>query len=172
MDRAEELPHAVDAEGLLALAEGHHDRTARPLGTQEAACHLMKTYALEAPGRTVAEQDAQEALRIAAGHLALGRGRGSLGLSVPLVHAGGDGDHVLLHTWIEGDMADLAIFVGPAGRPGSLRPGRAGLAPCGWKAVPLAHERDAFARHALSGTGPLPGRTTAWSADTYAGAVR
>ncbi|MFD5259006.1 hypothetical protein ACFWM5_40150 [Streptomyces bobili] len=25
---------------------------------------------------------------------------------------------------------------------------------------------------ALSGTGPLPGRLTAWSADTYAGAVR
>ncbi|MFG3514061.1 hypothetical protein [Streptomyces bobili] len=172
MDLAKELPSAVDAEGLLALAEGHHDRAARPLGTREVAGHLVKAYALEAPGRTVGEDDAEAALRIAAGHLALGRERGSLGLSVLLVHAGGDGDYVLLHTWIEGDMADLAIFAGPAGRPESLRPDRAGLAPCVWEAVLLAHERDAFSRHVLSGTGPLPGRLTAWSADTYAGAVR
>ncbi|MFF8190644.1 hypothetical protein ACF05L_07110 [Streptomyces bobili] len=165
-------PSAVDADGLLALAEGHHDRAARPLETREVAGHLVKAYALEAPGRAVAEEDAEAALRIAAGHLALGRERGSLGLSVLLVHAGGDGDYVLVHTWIEGDMADLTVFAGPVGRPGSLRPGRAGLAPCVWEAVVLAHERDAFVRHLLSGTGPLSARLTAWSADTYAGAVR
>ncbi|MFE7650511.1 hypothetical protein [Streptomyces phaeoluteigriseus] len=172
MDLAKELPSAVDAEGLLALAEGHHDRTARPLGTREVAGHLVKAYALEAPGRAVVDEDTRAALRIAAGHLALGRERGSLGLSVLLVHAGGDGDYLLLHTWTEGHMADLAIFTGPAGRPESLRPGRAGLAPCVWEAALLAHERDAYSRHVLTGTGPLPGRLTAWSADTYAGDVR
>jgi hypothetical protein len=172
MDLEKELPYAVDAEALLALAEEHHDRPARPLGTRETAGHLVKAYALEAPGRTVTEQDTEAALRMAADHLASGRQRGSLGLAVLIVHAGGDGDYVLVHTWIEGDMADLAIFTGPVGRPELLRPGRVGLAPCVWEAALLAHEREAFSRHVLSGTGPLPGRLAAWSADTVRGTVR
>ncbi|MFE6823094.1 hypothetical protein [Streptomyces sp. NPDC057690] len=172
MDLHDELPPAVPAKELLALAEDHHARTARPLGTREVAGHLVKAYALEAPGRTVTEPAAREALRVAAGHLALGALRGSLGLAVVLVHAGGDGDYLLVHTWIEGHMSDLAVFTGPAGRPDDLRPGRAGLAPCVWEAAVLAHERDAFARHVLDGTGPLGERLAAWGADTVEGDVR
>ncbi|MFE0454804.1 hypothetical protein ACFW2D_26745 [Streptomyces sp. NPDC058914] len=172
MDLGKELPSAVDAEALLALSAGHHARAARPLGTREVAGHLVKAYALEAPGRTVTEPDADSALRIAAAHLTSARHRGSLGLTVLIVHAGGDGDYVLVHTWIEGHMSDLAVFTGPAGDPGLLRPGRAGLAPCVWEEALLAHERDAFSRHVLDGTGPLPGRLTAWSADTVRGTVR
>ncbi|WP_327312255.1 hypothetical protein [Streptomyces sp. NBC_01235] len=172
MDLHDELPSAVPAKALLTLAEGHHARAARPLGTHEVAGHLVKTYAIEAPGRTVADRDAREAMRIAAGHLTLGELRGSLGLAVVLAHAGGDGDYVLVHTWIEGHMSDLAVFTGPAGRPEELRPGRAGLAPCVWEAAVLAHERDAFARHVLDGTGPLGERLAAWGADTVEGDVR
>jgi hypothetical protein len=142
------------------------------VGTREAAGHLVKTYALLAPGRTVTDGDVDGALRIAEGHLALGPQRGSLGLSVLVVHAGGDGDYVLVHTWIEGHMSDLAVFTGPAGQPGLLRPGRAGLAPCVWEAALLAHEREAFSRHVLDGTGPLSDRLAAWSADTVEGTVR
>ncbi|KQX64948.1 hypothetical protein [Streptomyces sp. Root1310] len=172
MDLHDELPPAVPAKELLALAEDHHARAARPLGVREAAGHLVKVYALEAPGRTVTESAAGEALRVAAGHLALGALRGSLGLAVVLVHAGGDGDYLLVHTWIEGHMSDLAVFTGPAGRPQELRPGRAGLAPCVWEAAVLAHERDAYARHVLDGTGPLGERLAAWGADTVEGNVR
>mgnify|MGYP004468643877 CR=1 FL=1 len=172
MDLHEDLPAAVAAEALLELADSHHARPVRPLGTREAAGHLVKVYAVEAPGRTVGEQDAEAALRIAAGHLRLGPLRGSLGLAVLLVHAGQDGDYVLVHTWIEGDMADLAIFAGPVGRPDSLRPGRAGLSPCVWEAAVLAHERDAYSRRVLDGTGPLADRLTAWGEDTIAGDVR
>ncbi|MFI9344193.1 hypothetical protein ACIG0D_23465 [Streptomyces sp. NPDC052773] len=172
MDHDDKLPSAVAADTLLALAEGHHARTVRPVGTREAAGHLVKTYALQAPGRTVAERDVEAALRLAEGHLALGAQHGSLGLSVLIVHAGGDGDYVLVHTWIEGHMADLALFTGPAGEPALLRPGRAGLAPCVWEAALLAHEREAFSRHVLDGTGPLSGRLAAWSADTVEGTVR
>ncbi|MGX1128364.1 hypothetical protein RKD49_000554 [Streptomyces glaucescens] len=172
MDHDHTFPPAVATDALLALSDGHHARTTRPLGTREAAGHLVKTYALLAPGRTVAEGDVDAALRIAEGHLALGRQRGSLGLSVLVVHAGGDGDYVLVHTWIEGHMSDLAVFTGPAGQPGLLRPGRAGLAPCVWEAALLAHEREAFSRHVLDGTGPLSGRLAAWSADTVEGTVR
>ncbi|MFI0545224.1 hypothetical protein ACH3VS_40985 [Streptomyces sp. WSLK1-3] len=168
----EELPAAVDTGALLALSDTHHARPARPLGIREAAGHLVKVYALEAPGRTVTGQDAEAGLRIAARHLELGPLRGSLGLAVLIVHAGGDGDYVLVHSWIEGDMADLAIYSGPAGRPDALRPGRAGLAPCVWEAAVLAHERDAYSRHVLDGTGPLAERLTAWGADTVAGDVR
>ncbi|MFJ9821310.1 hypothetical protein ACIRU3_39845 [Streptomyces sp. NPDC101151] len=172
MDLRAELPAAVDTAGLLGLAQGHHARTTRALGVREAAGHLVKTYALQAPGRTVGEDAVNAALEVAAGHLALGRLRGSLGLAVLLVHAGGDGDYVLVHTWIEGHMSDLAVFTGPAGEPADLRPGRAGLAPCVWEAALLAHEREAFSRHVLDGTGPLPDRLTAWAADTRDGEVR
>jgi hypothetical protein len=172
MDLHVELPPAIDAPGLLALAEGHHGRTARALGVREAAGHLVKVYALQAPGRTVGPQAVDTALDLAAGHLTLGRVRGSLGLAVLIVHAGGDGDYVLVHSWIEGHMSDLAVFTGPAGRPAELRPGRAGLAPCVWEAALLAHEREAFSRHVLDGTGALAERLTAWGTDTLEGEVR
>ncbi|MFI8854188.1 hypothetical protein ACIGW3_28875 [Streptomyces sp. NPDC053499] len=162
----------VGQEALLALAEGHHARTVRPLGSSEAAGHAVKAYAVEAPGRTVTGQDARAALRIAADHLASARLRGSLGLAVVLLHAGGDGDYVLVHTWIEGYMSDLAVFTGPAGDLGQLRPGRSGLAPCVWEAAVLAHERDAFTRHVLDGTSPLEERLAAWHADVLEGEVR
>ncbi|MFF1442107.1 hypothetical protein [Streptomyces sp. NPDC058295] len=41
MDLHDELPPAVPAKELLALAEEHHARTARPLGTREVAGHLV-----------------------------------------------------------------------------------------------------------------------------------
>ncbi|MFD4032986.1 hypothetical protein ACFWVP_21355 [Streptomyces sp. NPDC058637] len=172
MSEPEELPAAVHAEALITLAQEHHERTARTTGTREAGGHLVKTYSLLAPGRTVTEQDIAAALRIAAAHLELGRTRGSLGLAVLIMHAGGDGDYVLVHSWIEGHMSDLAIFTGPAGHPDQLRPGRTGLAPCVWEAAILAHERDAFSRHVLDGSGPVKNRLTAWGADTLTGAVR
>jgi hypothetical protein len=172
MSERGELPAAVDAEGLLALAEGHHTRTTRPLGVREAGGHLVKSYALEAPGRTVTERDEAAALRIAEAHLALGRARGCLGLAVLITHAGGDGDYVLVHSWIEGHMSDLAVYTGPAGRPDQLRPGRVGLAPCVWEAAILAHERDAFTRHVLDGHGRLADRLTAWGADVMRGGAR
>ncbi|MDX3226799.1 hypothetical protein [Streptomyces sp. ME19-01-6] len=162
----------MDTEALLGLAQGHHERTARPLGTREVSGHLVKVYALQAPDRTVTEQDTAAALRIAAAHLELGGTRGSLGLAVLIVHAGGDGDYVLVHSWIEGYMSDLAVFAGPVGQPGQLRPGRVGLAPCVWEAAVLAHERDAFSRHILDGSGPIPDRLAAWSADTMTGGIR
>ncbi|MDK0521105.1 hypothetical protein [Streptomyces sp. ML-6] len=132
----------------------------------------MKTYSLQAPGRTVTEQDIAAALRITAAHLELGRNRGSLGLAVLIMHAGGDGDHVLVHSWIEGHMSDLAVFTGPVGHPDQLRPGRTGLAPCVWEAAILAHERDAFSRHVLDSSGPIANRLASWGADTLTGGVR
>ncbi|MEV6833923.1 hypothetical protein AB0N17_05280 [Streptomyces sp. NPDC051133] len=172
MDLHTELPPAVDAVGLSALADGHHARIAGALGARAVAGHLLKVYALRTPGRTVGPQAVDAALEVAAGHLALGRLRGSLGLAVLIVHAGGDGDYVLVHTWIEGHMSDLAVFTGPAGQPAQLRPGRAGLAPCVWEAALLAHEREAFSRHVLDGTGALADRLTTWSADTLEGGIR
>ncbi|MEV0174353.1 hypothetical protein AB0I00_24925 [Streptomyces sp. NPDC050803] len=164
-----DLDESTTAE-LRSLAEGHHARTVRPLGVREIAGHLVKAYAIEAPGREGASAEA--ALRTAEEHLASGRLRGSLGLAVLLAHAGGDGDYVLVHTWIEGYMSDLAVFTGPAGRPEELRPGRQGLAPCVWEAAVLAHERDAFVRHVLDGRGEPAQRLAAWREDVLEGEVR
>jgi uncharacterized protein (DUF952 family) len=166
------VPGAVSAEALKGLTEGYHARAVRPLGTREISGHLVKTYAVEAPGRSVTAADEAAAVHVAGGHLALGASRGSLGLAVLLVHAGGDGDYVLVHTWIEGYMSDLAVFVGPAGRPDELRPGRLGLAPCVWEAAVLAHERDAFTRRVLDAEGPLGERLAAWGGDVLRGEVR
>ncbi|MEU6663180.1 hypothetical protein [Streptomyces sp. NPDC046821] len=166
------LPSAIDQDALLALANGHHARAVRPLGSAERSGHLVKTYAIEAPGRAVTEADVAAVAPLVDAHLALGGVRGSLGLAVVLLHAGGDGDYVLVHTWIEGHMSDLAVFTGPAGRPELLRPGRVGLAPCVWEAAVLAHERTAFTRHVLDGEGALADRLTAWTADVTKEAAR
>ncbi|GGK48192.1 hypothetical protein [Streptomyces flaveus] len=170
-DEAQSLSPA-DAGALLALADGHHARTVRPLGSTEIAGHVVKSYAIEAPGRSVTDQDSQAALRVAADHLSSGYLRGSVGLSVVLLHAGGDGDYVLVHTWIEGYMSDLAVFTGPAGDISQLRTGRSGLAPCVWEAAVLAYERDAFSRHVLDGDGALEERLAAWRGDMLEGKVR
>ncbi|MFE3461044.1 hypothetical protein ACFXKD_26170 [Nocardiopsis aegyptia] len=165
-------PEAVDTRALIDLAGQHHARTSRTLGSRELGGHLVKAYALEAPRRLVSAKVEAEALRIAEAHLGLGSARGSLGLAVLIVHAGGDGDYVLVHSWIEGHMSDLAVFAGPAGRPERLRPGRTGLAPCVWEAAILAHERDAFTRHVLDARGGIADRLAAWEADTLEGEVR
>ncbi|MEU9705951.1 hypothetical protein [Streptomyces sp. NPDC047981] len=162
----------VDEKALMVLAEGHHARTARAWGAREAGGQLVKVYAIEAPGRTVGEAELAPALRIAADQLALGRRSGALGLAVLILHAGGDGDYVLVHSWIEGHMSELAIWTGPAGRPEELRPGRAGLAPCVWEAAVLAHEREAFVRQVLDGSGTNAERVAAWASDVVEGDVR
>ncbi|MGH4029094.1 hypothetical protein ACQB60_09200 [Actinomycetota bacterium Odt1-20B] len=162
----------VDSDALTALADGYHTRAVRSLGSRSLAGHLVKVCVIEAPGRSVDDEGVESALRVAAGHLASAPQRGSLGLSVVLVHAGGDGDYVLVHTWIEGYMSDLAVFTGPAGDPAQLRPGRAGLAPCVWEAAVLAHERDAFTRHVLDGHGTVEERLAAWGDDVLEGEAR
>ncbi|MDT9688217.1 hypothetical protein Q5762_07580 [Streptomyces sp. P9(2023)] len=162
----------VDEAALMALAAGHHTRTARAWGTREAGGQLAKVYAIEAPGRTVGEAELAPALRMAADQLALGRRAGGLGLAVVILHAGGDGDYVLVHSWIEDHMSELAIWTGPAGRPEELRPGRLGLAPCVWEAAVLAHEREAFVRQVLDGTGTAAERVGAWAADVLEGDLR
>lgn len=166
------LPLAVDVGALLALGEEYHARVARGLGARVVGGHLVKVYALEAPGRAVSERDEAEALRVAGAHLELGGVRGSLGLAVLILHLGGDGDYLLVHSWIEGYMSDLAVFVGPAGQPALLRPGRVGLAPCVWEAAILAHEREAFVRHVLDGDQPIEERVAAWEKDVLEGGVR
>ncbi|MFD6432987.1 hypothetical protein [Streptomyces venezuelae] len=166
------VPGAVDVRALTALSETHHARAVRPLGTREIAGHLVKVYAVAAPGRVVTEREEASALRVAGPHLELGRARGSLGLAVLLVHAGGDGDYVLVQTWVEASMSDLAVFLGPAGKPDEMRPGRVGLAPCVWEAAVIAHERDAYVRNVLDGTGSMAERLAAWGADVTEGHAR
>lgn len=163
---------AGSADELLALADDYHARTVRSLAGQEIAGHLLKPYAIEAPGRHATDEFVETALRIATDHLSTARLRGSLGLAVLLIHLGGDGDYILVHTWIEGYMSDLAVFNGPAGEPAKLRPGRSGLAPCVWEAAVLAHERDAFSEHVLRGVGTLDQRLAAWRGDVIEGDVR
>ena len=69
----------------------------------------MKAYSLKGTGRTVPEQD------MAVGATARRRPAAArpepwiAGLAVLIMHAGGDGDYVLIHSWIKGHMADLAI---------------------------------------------------------------
>ncbi|MGH3169267.1 MAG: hypothetical protein ACRDN0_25730 [Trebonia sp.] len=168
----DDFPAAVDAQALAALAGEFHDRTVLACGTRDAGGHLVKVYGLRAPGREVTDEDLAAVLRLADSHLRLGAVRGSLGLAVLILHAGGDGDYVLVHTWIEGYMSDMAMFSGPAGRLDQLRPARTGLGPCVWEAAILAHERMAFSRHLLSGSGLLQDRVSAWAADSLRGEVR
>ena len=70
----------------------------------------------------------------------------------------------------------LVVGLAPAAQRGPravrVEPGRAGLSPCVWEAAVLAHERDAYSRHVLDGTGSLADRLMAWGADTVKGDVR
>lgn len=158
----------VDEAGLLALAAGYHQRPTRLLRTAGLGGQLAKVYAIEAPGRTVALDESGHALHLAGLQLAADRATGALGLACVLLHAGGDGDYLLVHSWVEGFMSRLAVFNGPMDSmksPSGLRPASEGLAPCVWEAAVLAHESDAFVRHVLQGEGPLEARTAAWSED-------
>jgi hypothetical protein len=172
VDSVNALPDSVDTAALLELSDGYHGRPACFLGLREISGHLVKAYSLCAPDRAVTQQDIDNGVRIARAHLELGRTRGSLGLAVLIMHAGADGDYVLVHTWIEGLMSDLTVFAGPVGQPGRLRPGRTGLTPCVWEAAILTHERDAFAQHILDGSGPIADRLANWNGDTLTGEVR
>lgn len=155
----------VDEAAVLALAESYHERRIRILQTAELGGQLTKVYAIEAPGRNVDAAASVHALRLAALQLAADRSTGALGLACVLLHAGGDGDYVLVHSWVEGYMSRLAVFNGPMDSPHELRPASSGLAPCVWEAAVLAHEREAFVRHVLAGSGTVAARAEAWSAD-------
>ena len=161
-------PSGPDGPMLLGLAEAYHERATRLLSVEELGGHLTKVYAIEAPGRTVNRDGWAHALRIADHHLRQARGMGSTGLGCVLLHAGGDGDYLLVHSWIEGYMSRLGVFSGPMDASEALRPASTGLAPCVWEAAVIAHERDAFVHHVLAGSGPLDERLDKWSADAFA----
>jgi len=155
----------LDATALAQLTAGYHQRPARLLTLQHLGGQLAKVYAVEAPGRTVDLESWARGVRLAGLALQSHREAGGVGLACVILHAGGDGDYVLAHSWVEGYMSRLAVFNGPMDAPEALRPASTGLAPCVWEAAVLAQERDAFVRQVLGGDGPLEGRVEAWSAD-------
>jgi len=161
------VPSAVDAHALLDLADGYHNRLTRSLGSRELAGHLVKTYAIEAAGRTLPETVRQAADRLAAAQFDLDRAVGGLGIGCLIVHLGADGDYVLILSWIEGYMSRLTIFTGPADQPELLRPAPVGLASCVWEAAVLAHERDAFVQRILQAQSPLVERLRTWADDVF-----
>ena len=158
-------PGGLDATALDGLVAGYHQRPTRLLTLQDLGGHLAKVYAVEAPGRAVDLDTWQHGLHLAGLALQSHRETGGLGLACVILHAGGDGDYVLAHSWVEGYMSRLAVFNGPMGDPGALRPASSGLAPCVWEAAVFAQERTAFVRHVLGGEGPLESRVQAWSSD-------
>jgi hypothetical protein len=155
----------LDVTALDQLAAGYHQRPARLLSLQHLGGQRAKVYAVEAPGRTVDLESWDRGLGLAALALQSHRETGGLGLACVILHAGGDGDYVLAHSWVEGYMSRLAVFTGPMGEPDALRPASTGLAPCVWEGAVLAQERNAFVRHVLGGDGPLENRVEAWSSD-------
>jgi hypothetical protein len=165
MTSAETARGALDLTALDQLTAGYHRRPARLLRLQHLGGQLAKVYAVEAPGRRVEPESWERGLGLAALALQSQRDTGGLGLACVILHAGGDGDYVLAHSWVEGYMSRLAVFNGPMGEPDALRPASTGLAPCVWEAAVLAQERDAFVRHVLGGDGPLQSRVEAWSSD-------
>lgn len=167
-DRTTAAPSGPDASMLLGLAADYHQRATRLLSLEELGGHLTKVYAIEASGRKVTRESWEHALRLAERHLWSVREAGSAGLGCVLLHAGGDGDYLLVHSWVEGYMSRLAVFSGPMDAAEALRPASAGLAPCVWEAAVLAHERDVYVRDVLAGSGPLDERLGKWSADAFA----
>ncbi|MFC4335901.1 hypothetical protein [Salininema proteolyticum] len=168
MDRGLDLK-GVDLEALGKLSDEYHDREVRPVGTRSLAGHVAKLYGIEAPGRTVTPELIDLTASIAEDWLRLGRTRSSTGLATVITHLGGDGDYLVVHSWIGGFMSDMAVFHRTGG--GEFRPGWTGLAPCVWEAAVLDHERGAYSR-LLDGDGDLPRRIEAWSADVLSGPVR
>jgi RimJ/RimL family protein N-acetyltransferase len=153
---------------LRKLADGYHERPTRSLGTRHQDGHVVKLYAVEAPGRHVDAAHEQAALRLLDGSDGDGD---ATGLAVVIVHAGADGDYVVIQSWLADYLTRLAVFAGPAGEPLRLRPAPPGLGPCVWEAAVLAHERAAFVDHVLTGSGPVEDRVRAW-ADDVLGHVR
>lgn len=146
---------------LRELADGYHERATRSLGTRQQDGRLVKVYAIEAPGRHVGAAEEQAALELAR------LDDDSTGLAVVIVHAGADGDYVIIQSWLTDYMTRLAVYAGPAGEPRRLRPAPPGFGPCVWEAAVLAHERATFVEHVLTGSGPIDRRVRVWADDMF-----
>lgn len=158
-------PQPVAAAALIALADGFHQRATHSLGLRRASGHLIKMYAIEAPGRQVGPAEERAVLDVLTEELGEDRALDSLGLACVIVHAGADGDYVVVHTWIGGYMSRLAILMSPVDRPDMLLPAPPGVAPCVWEGAVLAHERQAYVDNVLCGSGDLDARLKLWAAD-------
>jgi hypothetical protein len=159
------------AETLIALADGFHRRATRSLGLRQVSGHMVKLYAIEAPGRQVGVAEERTFLDAVADELGGDRMLDSLGLACVIVHAGADGDYVIVHTWIGDYMSRLSILMGPAERPDMLQLAPPGLAPCVWEGAVLAHERQAYIDQVLCGSGSLEARLKLWADDVMPAVV-
>ncbi|MEV4641995.1 GNAT family protein [Actinoplanes sp. NPDC049548] len=153
----------MNNQTLRTLADGYHDRTTRSLGARSLRGHLVKLYAVEARGRTVGAEQEQAALELAARHLE--DHRDSTGLAVVILHAGEDGDYLIVQSWVADYMTRQTILVGPPSAPEEMRPAPAGAGPCVWELGILARERDAYVDAVLVGTGPIEECIRAWAWD-------
>lgn len=149
-------------EILLTLTDGYHDRLTRFLGARHLGGHTVKAYVIEAPGRQVDPAQEQAVLDLAAQQLA-GLGD-TTGLAVVILHAGADGDYLIVQSWIADYLTRLKVLAGPPSSPAELRPAPPELGPCVWELAVLARERSAYVDRVLRGTGPIEERVRAWAA--------
>ncbi|GIJ51786.1 hypothetical protein Val02_86720 [Virgisporangium aliadipatigenens] len=149
---------------LQGLVDGYHDRATRGLGTRDLGAHRVKAYVIEARGRRVDPEHAEAALALAAEQLA--GHADSTGLAVVILHAGEDGDYLIVRSWAADYQTRQSILVGPPSAPERIRPAPAGVGPCVWELAVLARERAAYVDRVLRGTGPLEERLAAWAAES------
>jgi RimJ/RimL family protein N-acetyltransferase len=146
---------------LRMLADGYHDRSTRGLGARRLGGHTVRVYVIEAPGRAVDAAQEQAALDLATHELA-GHGN-TTGLAVVILHAGADGDYLIVQSWIADYMTRQTVLVGPPSSPGQMRPAPPGRGPCVWELAVLARERSAYVERVLCGAGPVEERIRAWA---------
>jgi RimJ/RimL family protein N-acetyltransferase len=146
---------------LRTLADGYHDRPARSLGARRLGGHTVRAYVIEAPGRAVDPALEQAALDRAA-HELTGHDD-TTGLAVVILHAGADGDYLIVQSWAADYTSRQTVLAGPPSAPREMRPAPPGLGPCVWELAVLARERAAYVDRVLCGAGPVDERVRAWA---------
>jgi hypothetical protein len=136
----------------MATTTSYRTRAIRPLGVRELAGWRMKMYGIAAVGERPREAVVAAASELAAKVLPApphDDGPGAYGFVI--AHEGESACYYLVYWWVQEIFLGHRIFVASLRDPRRWQPVGAGVFPCAWELVPIAHEREAWVAAMLQG---------------------
>ena len=143
----------------MSSSTPYRTRAVRPLGVRDLARWQMKLYGIAANAEQPREEVVAAAVEVAEAMLQNPPGASPLdGYGFLIAHEGESACYYLIFRWVGEIFLDSKIFAAPLAAPRRYSPVRAGIFPCAWELVPIAHEREAWVAAMLAGPAPDPRR--------------
>lgn len=141
----------------MTTTTSYQTRAVRPLGVRDLAGWQMKVYGIAATGERPRDAVVDAAAAVAEKVLPPAGGGPLDGFGFVIAHQGESACYYLIYWWVGEIYLGHRIFVAPLPAPQRARPVSAGVFPCAWELVPIAHEREAWVESMLR-SGPDPER--------------